>query len=114
MTGIVATTLAVGVIATLMLLGIRMKLPPPDPDWREHLAPPPPPPTRLQLIVFVGIRCGLYLAGVIAALLQATGLSIAFMVGFFALLNAWVVVRVRAIRRARRELEGHEGESAVG
>jgi hypothetical protein len=36
MTGVIATLAAVAVIATLMVIGIRMKLPPPDPDWRQQ------------------------------------------------------------------------------
>ncbi len=51
MEGVIATSLAVAVIATLMVAGIRMKLPPPDPDWREHLAPRLPPPSLPWLIV---------------------------------------------------------------
>jgi hypothetical protein len=52
--GVIATLLAVGVIAALMVIGIRTKLPPPDPDWREHLpAPPPPPPRWWQIVWFV-------------------------------------------------------------
>jgi hypothetical protein len=111
----VATALSVGVIATIMILGIRTKLPPPDPAWREHLPLPEPPLTRLQLVVFVGFRFGLFVAALVAALFHANRLAFAFMVGYLALLMAWVVVRVRAARRARQEQQGHhQGGSVIG
>jgi hypothetical protein len=103
MTGIVATILAFGVIATLMLVGIKMKLPPPDPDWREHLRPPPPPPSRLELIVFVWFRYGVWVAAIIAAAFDERGLALAFMVVFTVLILGRVVVRVRASHRVREQ-----------
>jgi len=41
--GLIATLAAVAVIAILMVVGWPMILPPPDPDWRDHLPPSPPP-----------------------------------------------------------------------
>jgi hypothetical protein len=106
MTGIVATTLAFGVIATLMIVGIKMKVPPPDPDWREHLPPPPPPPSRLQLIVFVGFRYAVLLAGIIAGAFEERGLATAFIIVYVALILGWMVGRLRAARRVQREQHG--------
>jgi hypothetical protein len=66
MTGIIATLAAVAVIATLMDIGIRMKLPPPDPDWRQHLPSPVPWPPRWWVVLWVS-RYAFLLAGVVAA-----------------------------------------------
>ena len=57
MEGVVATLLAVAVIAGLMNIGIWTKLPPPDPNWRER--PPPPPTSRLEWIL-LALRLAMY------------------------------------------------------
>jgi hypothetical protein len=93
-------TLALGLIATLMLLGIKMKLSPPNPNWRRHVPPPPTPPTRLQLVVFLGLRYVVWIAAIIAAAFKAGRLAIALMIVFIALIAVWVMVRARAVRRA--------------
>jgi hypothetical protein len=101
-TGIVATSLAAGVIAILMIVGIRTKLPPPDPDWREHLPPPAPPASRLELML-LGVGYGAYVAGMISAGLRAKRLAVAFVAVFAGSTLMRLVIRIRAGIRVRRE-----------
>jgi hypothetical protein len=112
-TGILATTLAFGLIAALVVIGIRIKLPPPDPDWRKHLPPPPPPPSRLELLVSVSY-IGAAIALVVATAFQATGLALAFFVAMISLLVTRVVLRTQAIRQSRRELQDHDRGTTDG
>jgi hypothetical protein len=105
MTGVVATLLAVGIIAALMVLGIRMKLPPPDPDWREHPPPPFPPRSRFWQMLWLG-RFPLLLAMILVAafrlndrILMALGLSY---VAVIVAVSAERVVLAFRLRRARR------------
>jgi hypothetical protein len=106
MTGIIATVLAFGLIGTLMLVGIRMKVPPPDPNWREHLPPPGPlarPATRTQLIVFLGGRYAVWIGAIVAAALHANRLALFLALVYLVLILMWIAMRFQASRRARRE-----------
>jgi hypothetical protein len=38
-TGLIATLAAAAVIISVMLIGWRVKPPPPDPNWKEHVRP---------------------------------------------------------------------------
>jgi hypothetical protein len=71
-TGVIATTAAVLVIAALMVIGIKMKPRPPDPDWRDDLPPPPPAPSAAWRLFRFGpvalFIVGLVTGGVWAAL----------------------------------------------
>jgi hypothetical protein len=91
-----------GLIASLMLVGIRMKLPPPDPEWRKHQPPQSTPPTRIQLIVFFGGRFAVWIAALVAAAFHANRLALALMLVYFVLILTWIGMRVQASRRARR------------
>jgi hypothetical protein len=109
--GVIATLLAVGVIAALMVIGIRTKLPPPDPNWREHLPPPSPPPPRWWQIVWVCAihfsphRFVIRLAG--HRVLGGVVMSIYFLIT--------VGLSVDAVRRSiRRRRELRRQEDAAG
>jgi hypothetical protein len=104
MTGVVATLFAVGVIAALMVLGIRMKVPPPDSDWRQHVPPPFPPRSRFWQMLWLG-RFPLLLAMILAAafdvsnrILIALGLTY---VAVIVAVSAERVVLAFRLRKAR-------------
>jgi hypothetical protein len=73
MTAIIATSTCVVIIAGLMIAGIKMKLPPPDPDWREHLPPPAPQPTGGWLVLRYGPLVAWPLIFAVALILRLAG-----------------------------------------
>ena len=101
MEGVIATLLATGVIAALMIVGIRTKLPPPDPDWREHLPPPPPPPSKLEWVLIV-LRFAWYPVLVAVAFTERKGLILGIGVLWIGTLVALNITRIVRVRRARR------------
>jgi cytochrome bd-type quinol oxidase subunit 2 len=104
-TGIIATLLVVAVVATLMLIGIRTKLPLPDPDWREHLPKPPPP--RIWWVLWLS-RYPVLLAAVIAAAADAEEVAMALALVLVILTFAGIVVRLKIAIHARRQARpGH-------
>jgi hypothetical protein len=101
MKGVLATLACVGVIATLMIVGIRTKLPPPDPDWREHLPQPVPPRSRLWWKIWFG-RYAFLVAGIVALRLGATRLGLALAFLFLGVTYAAIAQHVVAVRRYRK------------
>jgi hypothetical protein len=99
--GIVATLAAAGVIAALMAVGIRTKLPPPDPNWREHVPTQPPRPSRFWLMVSLG-RWLFWVAGIVAALFHLNTLAVAMAVAFVIVTLAATAERFVAMARHRR------------
>jgi hypothetical protein len=75
MTGFIATGLCVAVIAGLMIVGIKVKMPPPDPNWRQHLPPPPPQPTGIWLHLLRGSRAATFAMYFIMVLAAAVHLD---------------------------------------
>jgi|1186.fasta_scaffold108380_1 hypothetical protein len=73
MAGLVLAVACFGVIALLMVLGVKAKYPPPDPDWREHLPPPPPEPSRAWQIFRWGPLVGYCALLVVMGILISTG-----------------------------------------
>jgi hypothetical protein len=103
MTGVIATLAACAVIATLMVVGIRMKLPPPDPDWRDHVPPDPPLRSRLWWGLWLG-RLPVWLAAILAIALGFRGLGLALLALMLAMTMAGIIERLVArLRRAQRE-----------
>jgi hypothetical protein len=102
MTGVIATMLAVAIIGGLMIVGIRTKLSPPDPDWREHLPKPGPPPPRWWWVVWLS-RYPVLVAAVIAAGFEAEELAGALGVVMVILSIVGIAVRWRMALRARRQ-----------
>jgi hypothetical protein len=115
MTGLIATLAALGIVASVMIIGLRRKTPPPDPEWREHAGPGwkmtghlwrpgSPPRPRWYLALWFG-RYPLILLGVVAAALHADGLArsifIVWIVGTAGLIAFRIVqVRLEVKRRA--------------
>ncbi|HTG47172.1 MAG TPA: hypothetical protein VK646_05925 [Actinomycetota bacterium] len=100
MTGVIATSLAVGVIAVLMAIGIRQKPVPPDPDWRDHLPQPVPAPHWFA-ILFVG-RYVVFLTAFVAGASGHVGWFAALFclsLGVLAFQTVWTIDSARAQRR---------------
>jgi hypothetical protein len=94
-TGFIATGSAVGVIAALMYVGIKMKPPPPDPDWRDHLPLPPLRPSRGWLIFLFSPLVGFFLGVVALGVATAMGAD-RFTERLIPVLLALLVLRVVA------------------
>jgi hypothetical protein len=109
MTGVIATLAAVAVITTLMVIGIRMKLAPPDPDWRHHLPPPVPRPPRWWVVLWLS-RYAFLLAGVVAAALGRNRLAVWLALMMVAITFVGVSFRVRVSLRHRREWQRKQQE----
>jgi hypothetical protein len=108
MKGVIATLAAVAVIATIMTIGIRTKVPPPDPNWREHIPPPPPPKPRWFVILWWPGRYSLILLAIIAMIAGWTVLGGALIAAHIVLTFGLVAVQIRASLGYRRELKRHE------
>ncbi|MDP9330500.1 MAG: hypothetical protein M3P11_07695 [Actinomycetota bacterium] len=105
MIGVIATLAAFGVIATLMVVGIRTKLPPPDPNWRDHVPPDPPPRSRLWWWIWFG-RLPMWLAVITAAAFRARRLALGLGIVIIAMTLASVAERsVVAIRLHKTQRE---------
>lgn len=102
MTGVIATLLAVGVIAALMFVGIRMKLPPPDPDWRQHLPPPPPRPPRWWISLWLS-RYAILVGAIVAAALGQNRAEVWLGLMMVAITFVGVSFRMREVLRHHRE-----------
>lgn len=101
MTGIIATALAFATIATLMVVGVRMKMPPPDPDWREHLPQAPPPPPRWWFVLWFG-RWPMIFAMAVAAALKAKALVWVLFALYLAMTVVPLAWRYKTAMRIRR------------
>jgi len=99
--GLIATLAAVAVIAILMVVGWRMKLPPPDPDWRDHLPPSPPSRPRWYVVLWMA-RFPLLLLVAIAALMHADRLAVWLSLVFVGATIVLVVLRVIQARQQMR------------
>jgi hypothetical protein len=101
MTGVIATALAFATIATLIFIGVRMKMPPPDPDWREHLPQAPPPPPRWWFVLWFG-RWPMLVAVVLASAFEAEALAMAFLALYLAMTVVPLGWRFKTAMRRRR------------
>jgi hypothetical protein len=67
MTALLWSLGAVAVVTALIVIGARMKLPPPDPDWRAHVADPTKPEAlrrlRILIIAFLAIAAIAFVPG---------------------------------------------------
>jgi hypothetical protein len=102
--GLIATLLAVGVIAALMVIGIRTKLPPPDLDWREHLPRRPPPPSRLSTILWLS-RFGVLIAMILAGALDAMEVMFTFLGVWLLMTFSLSFLQLRRSLRYRRQVK---------
>jgi hypothetical protein len=93
--------LAVGIIATLMIVGYRAKLPPPDPDWRDHGNQQLPALSRPWIVVGIGSWCA-YFLGILAALLGHPHVALVLALASLGGLVSVSVHRLKEANRIRR------------